>query len=132
MHKHSRWYVHPSERCYALSPYKTIIYPGGDMVYFTIENTKTIPGQSPSLTVDLLAAGMGQFGSLGNNMYTQSQASPVRVRNVSGLKEYDEATQTTRPLVPKAISASPTNHAVVVVGSEDSNGKHNKNASRTG
>ncbi|KIO32474.1 hypothetical protein M407DRAFT_213529 [Tulasnella calospora MUT 4182] len=100
----------------------TNIAAGGDMVYFTVQNTKTIPGDSPSTTVDLLAAGMGQFGSLGNNMYTQSQASPVRVRNVSGLKEYDEATKTTRPLAPKAISASPTNHAAVIMGSADNSG----------
>ncbi|KAG8986689.1 hypothetical protein FRB90_003846 [Tulasnella sp. 427] len=110
----------------------TNIAAGGDLVYFTVENTKNVHGQSPDVTVDLLAAGMGQFGSLGNNMYTQSQPSPVRVRNVSGLKEYDEATKSTRPLAPKAVSASPTNHAVVVMGSADDGTKSSKDRAKTG
>lgn len=101
-------------------------------MYFTVESSKPAPGQSPNVTVDLLAAGMGQFGSLGNNMYTQSQATPVRVRNVSGLKEYDEATKTTRALAPKVISASPTNHAAVIMGLADSSGKSYKDGARTG
>lgn len=37
--------------------------------------------------VDVLACGNGQWGGLGNALYTNAQGSPLRAKNVSGLYE---------------------------------------------
>lgn len=37
--------------------------------------------------IDVLACGNGQYGGLGNAMYSNSQGTPVRAKNVSGLYE---------------------------------------------
>lgn len=36
-------------------------------------------------TVDVLMSGNGQYGGLGNNLYTTAQGNPTRVKGVSGL-----------------------------------------------
>lgn len=88
------------------------VQAGGDVVYFTVQAQK----RGSALTdVDLLAAGMGQYGSLGNKTYSQAQATPVRVKTISGVQEYNDALRATQPLAPKYVSASPTNHAVAVL-----------------
>jgi hypothetical protein len=59
------------------------ITTGGDLTYFTVERLdgSGIP------TVDLLACGNGQWGSLGNGLYSNAQGSPSKVKAVSGLLE---------------------------------------------
>jgi len=37
--------------------------------------------------VDVLACGNGQWGGLGNSMFTNAQSNPVRAKGVSGLLE---------------------------------------------
>ncbi|EJU05539.1 RCC1/BLIP-II [Dacryopinax primogenitus] len=90
----------------------THISTGGDVVYFTME--RTIPGENTA-GVDVLAAGMGQWGLLGNGQYTQSQGSPVKVRAVSGIMEYNDKTKALEALQPRAISVSPTGHAMLTL-----------------
>jgi len=38
-----------------------------------------------AITVDVLMSGNGQYGGLGNNLYTTAQGNPTRVKGVSGL-----------------------------------------------
>lgn len=38
-------------------------------------------------TVDVLVCGNGQFGGLGNSMFSNAQSNPVRAKGVSGLLE---------------------------------------------
>ena len=38
-----------------------------------------------AVTLDLLLAGNGQYGGLGNNTYSNAQGQPIRVKAVSGL-----------------------------------------------
>lgn len=38
-------------------------------------------------TVDVLACGNGQWGGIGNALYSNSQGNPARVKAVSGLLE---------------------------------------------
>ncbi|KAI6028459.1 regulator of chromosome condensation 1/beta-lactamase-inhibitor protein II [Pisolithus orientalis] len=87
------------------------ISAGGDLTFFVAERT----GSDPSYYIDVLSCGNGQWGGLGANLYTTSQANPVRVKNVSGLLEYDEKTQGLAPIVPEAISVSPTGHALLTL-----------------
>lgn len=107
------------------------IASGGDVVYFTVETHKGAPTAAADVNVDLLAAGMGQFGSLGNAGYTQAQGSLVKVKGISG-REYNEATRSTQPLAPKLVSASPTGHTLVVLDTFDLDGNvHDKSREKS-
>ena len=55
---------------------------GGDLTFFLVERSNN--GQ---MSNDLLACGMGQWGALGNGLYTTAQGTPTKVRAVSGLLE---------------------------------------------
>lgn len=91
------------------------IAAGGDIAYFIVETYRGAIPTSSDVNIDLLAAGMGQFGSLGNAGYIQAQGTPVKVKVISGVKEYNEATRSNQPLVPKLISASPTGHTIALL-----------------
>lgn len=56
---------------------------GGNLAFFTVERMDGtgIP------TIELLSCGNGQYGGLGNAMYSNAQGVPVRTKNVSGLLE---------------------------------------------
>ena len=56
---------------------------GGDLTMFEVERSdgSGIP------TVEVLACGNGQYGGLGNALYSNAQSTPVRAKNVSGLVE---------------------------------------------
>ena len=56
-------------------------YIGGDLTAFIVER-KDDTGPK---TVDLLMSGNGQYGGLGNNLYTTAQGNPTRVKGISGL-----------------------------------------------
>ncbi|KAG6919984.1 hypothetical protein DXG01_013333 [Tephrocybe rancida] len=84
---------------------------GGDLTAFTVERTSTT---SPT-TVDLLVCGNGRWGGLGSNTWSSSQGTPLRARNVSGLLEYSDATQSLRPITPQAVTISPTGHVLLTL-----------------
>ncbi|QRV86213.1 RCC1/BLIP-II protein [Ceratobasidium sp. AG-Ba] len=77
---------------------------GGDVAYFVV-NATSPTSNVPS--VDVLACGMGQWGSLGNGLFSQAQGAPVKVKAVSGVTEYNETTRTLQPLRTRSISVSP-------------------------
>ncbi|KAI6036529.1 regulator of chromosome condensation 1/beta-lactamase-inhibitor protein II, partial [Pisolithus microcarpus] len=77
----------------------------GDLTFFVAERI----GSDASRHIDVLSCGNGQWGGLGANLYTTGQANPVRVKN------YDERTQSLAPIVPEAISVSPTGHALLTL-----------------
>ncbi|KAJ6547379.1 RCC1 BLIP-II [Mycena capillaripes] len=84
---------------------------GGDLAAFTIERTPT----SEAPTVEVLMCGDGQWGGLGNNSYSNAQASPVRVKTLSGLTEYNDATQRLQCILPRSISISPSGHVLATL-----------------
>jgi len=85
------------------------IIAGGDLTCFVVERSAR-----ESLThVDILCCGNGQWGGLGNNTFSTFQGNPVRVKNISGLREFDEQKQKLSPIVPHAISVSPTGHILL-------------------
>lgn len=54
------------------------------MTGFTIERA---PASDEATIVELLMCGDGQWGGLGNNVYSSAQVSPLRVKAISGLVE---------------------------------------------
>ncbi|KAG2077976.1 RCC1 BLIP-II [Suillus decipiens] len=95
------------------------ISAGGDLTCFVAERTD---GESP-VYVDLLTCGNGQWGGLGNNLYSNAQGNPVRAKNVSGLREYNENSGTMSPILPHAISVSPTGHVLLTLDTQAHGGK---------
>ncbi|KAI8821325.1 regulator of chromosome condensation 1/beta-lactamase-inhibitor protein II [Fimicolochytrium jonesii] len=77
----------------------TQIAAGGNTTLFVLD--------APDST-DVLACGSGLNGQLGNGSYTHVTGGPVRVKNVSGLREYDEATKQVKPIRVREIAVSPT------------------------
>ncbi|KAG8691051.1 Aminopeptidase 2 mitochondrial [Ceratobasidium sp. 423] len=87
---------------------------GGDLAYFMVD--VVAPGNIPS--ADVLACGMGQWGGLGNGQFLQAQGAPVKVKSVSGITEYNEATRSIQPLRARSISVSPspqTSHTLLTL-----------------
>ncbi|KDN49438.1 hypothetical protein RSAG8_02140, partial [Rhizoctonia solani AG-8 WAC10335] len=99
---------------------------GGDLAYFMVD--VIAPGNIPS--ADVLACGMGQWGSLGNGQFLQAQGAPVKVKSVSGITEYNEATRSIQPLKLRSISVSPapqTSHTLLTLSTGtlgEAPGKH--------
>lgn len=56
---------------------------GGDLTCFVAERS----AQESLTYVDILCCGNGQWGGLGNNTFSTFQGNPVRVKNISGLRE---------------------------------------------
>ena len=56
-------------------------YIGGDLTAFVVKRKND---QGPA-TVDVLMSGNGQYGGLGNNLYTTAQGNPIGVKGISGL-----------------------------------------------
>lgn len=91
---------------------------GGDLTAFTMERVSDVG----AVTLDLLLAGNGQYGGLGNNTYSNAQGQPTRVKAVSGLLQYNDGTRRLEPVAPEAISISPTGHILVALDSSVSSG----------
>ncbi|KAI9508842.1 RCC1/BLIP-II [Russula earlei] len=84
---------------------------GGDLAFFTVER---IDGTSIR-NVEVLSCGNGQYGGLGNALFTNSQSVPVRTRAVSGLLEFSEKTNNLQPIAPHALSVSPDGHVLLAL-----------------
>lgn len=66
-----------------LSDSCTCLVEGGDLTFFKVQR---VDGTAMPY-IDVLACGNGQWGGLGNALYTNAQSSPLRAKNVSGLYE---------------------------------------------
>jgi len=82
---------------------------GGDLAFFTVER---IDGTAIR-NVEILSCGNGQYGGLGNAMFSNAQSVPVRTKAVSGLLEFSEKTNNLQPIVPHALSVSPDGHVLL-------------------
>ncbi|KAF9009392.1 regulator of chromosome condensation 1/beta-lactamase-inhibitor protein II [Cyathus striatus] len=90
----------------------TNVTAGGDLTSFTVEH-KT----GSFNAVDVLMCGNGQYGGLGNNTYSNAQSTPVRVKNVSGLMQYNDKAGALEPIVPDEIDVSSTGHVLLTLNS---------------
>ena len=89
-------------------------------------------------TVDVLMSGNGQYGGLGNNLYTTAQGNPTRVKGISGLLQCEtvlsykcinwtlnsfflvtdnDRIRALEPVIPEDISISPTGHVLLALNS---------------
>ncbi|KAI5481674.1 mitochondrial protein [Pseudohyphozyma bogoriensis] len=84
---------------------------GGSISYFVVEREDI--GVTGSEAVDLLATGNGQFGGMGNATWAHA-ATPVRVKTVSGLREWSEKAGRTEPIGIRSISVGKTHIAAVL------------------
>ncbi|OJT08890.1 Protein FMP25, mitochondrial [Trametes pubescens] len=94
------------------------VFAGGDLTMFEVERSDG----SGMPYIDVLACGNGQYGGLGNAMYSNSQGTPVRAKNVSGLYEYSERTQNLQAIAPERISISPTGHVLLTLDTRKHSG----------
>ncbi|GJJ12017.1 hypothetical protein Clacol_006255 [Clathrus columnatus] len=78
---------------------------GGDLTYFAIE--RDLPTTGETKFIDVLACGNGQWGGLGNGTYSNCQGEPVKVKNISGLMEFDDSNNSLTPLRLYHISVAP-------------------------
>jgi len=109
----------PISRLYAssaLNPRVTSVAAGGANSFFTIDATRVSkPGEDPNtrmglgrITADTWACGQGILGTLGTGRWTHVQGTPVKIKALSGLFEYDEAKNTVIPIRLKRLSVGST------------------------
>jgi alpha-tubulin suppressor-like RCC1 family protein len=101
-----------------LIPTITDIAAGGNNTFFTIDATRVAGfGEDPTgtsvgpITADTWACGTGIHGGLGNGRWTHVQGTPVKIKALSGLFEYDERTNQTVPIRLMRLSVGTTHVA---------------------
>ncbi|KAK2739475.1 hypothetical protein FQN55_009440 [Onygenales sp. PD_40] len=114
----------------------TDIAAGGANSFFAINSKRIItPQEIPAVvrdlgrvTSDVWSCGKGLYGVLGNGKWTHVQNRPTKVKALSGLFEFNEATQKVVPIGISHISVGAT-HASAVLGNL-TNVKASKNGSQ--
>ncbi|KAH7029039.1 regulator of chromosome condensation 1/beta-lactamase-inhibitor protein II [Microdochium trichocladiopsis] len=103
-------------------PVVTSIAAGGNNSYFTIDATRMLgqneePGDVANIgevTADTWACGSGIFGGLGNGRWTHVSLGPTKIKTLSGLREWDENTNSVIPIRLARLSAGSTHAAAVM------------------
>ena len=109
----------PISRLYSgtnLSPRVTSVSAGGANSFFTIDATRVAqPGEDSNqriglgrITADTWACGQGILGTLGTGRWTHIQGTPVKLKALSGLFEWDETDNTVIPIRLKRLSVGST------------------------
>ncbi|KAK3168186.1 hypothetical protein OEA41_004632 [Lepraria neglecta] len=109
----------PISRLYSgtnLSPRVTSVSAGGANSFFTIDATRVAqPGENSNqriglgrITADIWACGQGILGTLGTGRWTHIQGTPVKLKALSGLFEWDETNNTVIPIRLKRLSVGST------------------------
>ncbi|KAL4754001.1 hypothetical protein BDW72DRAFT_201004 [Aspergillus terricola var. indicus] len=100
------------------SPRATGVAAGGANSFFTVDVYQAAPGQgsmTPGKVIsDTWTCGRGIWGALGNGKWTHLQDHPTQLKALSGLVEYDEATQGLLPIRLNDISVGTTHVAAVL------------------
>ncbi|SPO22154.1 related to FMP25 - mitochondrial inner membrane protein involved in assembly of cytochrome bc1 complex [Ustilago trichophora] len=99
----------------------TSIAAGADNSFFMTTRRES-SGAGNGLKIDLLASGKGQWGTIGNAMWSQVVSQPSRVKTVSGLMEFSEATGKTHPVPIHSISIGKPGHVALVLDTVESAG----------
>ncbi|KAL4991390.1 hypothetical protein BDW68DRAFT_185086 [Aspergillus falconensis] len=99
-------------------PRATGVAAGGANSFFTVDVYQAGPTQdlkvAGKVTSDIWTCGRGIWGALGNGKWTHLQDHPTRLKALSGLVEYDEATQGLLPIRLNDISVGTTHVAAVL------------------
>jgi len=94
-----------------LRPKAIKIAAGGTNSYFMVDVEDTTENR---MTADVLSCGTGIYGNLGNGRWTHIQGTPTKVKALSGLFEYDEATNKVNPIRLRDIRVG-ANHAAAIM-----------------
>ncbi|TKY87366.1 hypothetical protein EX895_004043 [Sporisorium graminicola] len=97
------------------------IAAGADNSFFMTTRRES-GGAGNGLKIDLLASGKGQWGTIGNAMWSQVVSQPSRVKTVSGLMEFSEASGMTHPVPIHSISIGKPGHAALVLDTVETAG----------
>ncbi|ETW85478.1 Chloroperoxidase [Heterobasidion irregulare TC 32-1] len=89
----------------------TDLHAGGDLAFFTVERRDGTSIRN----IDLLSCGNGQYGGLGNALFSNAQGAPSRTKSVSGLLEFSEKTNNLQPISPQSMSISPDGHVLLTL-----------------
>ncbi|MDI1484959.1 MAG: hypothetical protein OHK93_000093 [Ramalina farinacea] len=109
----------PISRLYVgtnLSPKVTSVAAGGVNSFFTVDATGiSKPGETESrtntlgrVTADTWACGQGILGQLGTGRWSHVQGTPMKIKALSGLYEYDEAKKMVIPIRLKQLVVGST------------------------
>lgn len=104
------------------SPKVTSIAAGGANTFFTVdsqrilgpEEDKTKVRDLGNITADTWACGRGVWGTLGAGKWIHLQDSPIKVKALSGLGEYDEKTKQMLPIRLRTMSVGTTHVAALL------------------
>ncbi|KAI9595013.1 regulator of chromosome condensation 1/beta-lactamase-inhibitor protein II [Syncephalis fuscata] len=96
------------------------IAAGGNVSYFMIE--RNVLNKKHETVRQLYACGAGQYGQLGTGqvnrmdqqMFTQAQGTPVKIRSLSELTEYSEKDKQMQPIGIYAMAVGDTHTALVL------------------
>lgn len=101
----------------------TSIAAGADNSFFMTSRRDTSSSSAKNpLRIDLLAVGKGQWGTLGNAMWSQVAAQPARVKTVSSLMEYSELSAQIHPVPIHSISIGKPGHVALVLDTVETAG----------
>jgi alpha-tubulin suppressor-like RCC1 family protein len=100
----------------------TDIAAGADNTFFTMSRREPGGGGYSGIKIDVLAVGKGQWGTLGNAMWSQVTLAPVKVKTVSGLIEFSEATGKTHPVPMHSISIGKPGSVALVLDTVEQEG----------
>ncbi|KAJ5141258.1 hypothetical protein N7476_008999 [Penicillium atrosanguineum] len=100
----------------------TGIAAGGANTFFTVDAKRILGSEEEAanvrglgnVTVDTWSCGRGIWGTLGTGKWIHLQDSPMKVKDLSGLSEYDEKTQQTTPIRPLAMSVGTTHVSAIL------------------
>ena len=99
----------------------TSIAAGGVNSFFTVDaalgDTRGQNGAASGpggITADTWSCGRGTYGGLGNGRWTHMQGTPVKVKALSGLNEFDETTKSLLPIRLSRFSVGSTHAAATM------------------
>ncbi|KAM3579393.1 hypothetical protein VKS41_008251 [Umbelopsis sp. WA50703] len=101
------------------------IAAGGSNSYFVVDKVEKTNRE----VTEVYAAGMGQYGQLGNATYSQIQLSPVKVKEISNNMEYDENSAQVVPIRILDVVAG-TTHAFGVLNNATNVDERNADTSK--
>jgi alpha-tubulin suppressor-like RCC1 family protein len=99
----------------------TDITAGADNTFFTMSRREP-GGVGSGHKIDVLAVGKGQWGTLGNAMWSQVTLAPVKVKTVSSLIEFSESTGQTHPVPMHTITVGKPGSVAVVLDTVEHTG----------
>jgi alpha-tubulin suppressor-like RCC1 family protein len=115
----------PAEKYYRkalYSPTITSVAAGGATTFYTVDSKRILGSEEDptkvrdlgTVTAETWSCGRGIWGTLGAGKWIHIQDSPTKVKDLSGLGEYDEKMKQLAPIRLRHMSVG-TNHAAAVL-----------------